>query len=66
MQIAVLQEQKKAFSEKDEDEARESETIMFTAQHNSETNELNIDEALTKETQVTRIWICSLLRDMVL
>ncbi|KAJ4725174.1 Golgin family A protein [Melia azedarach] len=49
--IAVLQEQKKAFSEKDEDEARESETIMFTAQPNSETNELNIDEALTKETQ---------------
>ncbi|ESR65700.1 hypothetical protein CICLE_v10009632mg [Citrus x clementina] len=49
--VAVLEEQKKAGLEKDEDEAREIETDMLNGHPNSETNEVKVDKTLTKESQ---------------
>ncbi|KAH9652064.1 Golgin family A protein [Citrus sinensis] len=50
-EVAVLEEQKKAGLEKDEDEAREIETDMHNGHPNSETNEVKVDKTLTKESQ---------------
>lgn len=60
VQVAVLEEQKKAALEKDEDEAREIETDMHNGHPNSETNEVKVDKTLTKETQVTKVSLCFL------
>lgn len=60
MQVAVLEEQKKAGLEKDGDEAREIETDMLNGHPNSETNEVKVDKTLTKESQVTKVSLCFL------
>lgn len=57
MQVAVLEEQKKAGLEKDEDEAREIETDMLNGHPNSETSEVKVDKTLTKESQVTKSFL---------
>lgn len=62
VQVAVLEEQKKAGLEKDEDEAREIETDMHNGHPNSETNEVKVDKTLTKETQVTKVSLCFLFQ----
>ncbi|KAL5737541.1 hypothetical protein ACOSP7_030302 [Xanthoceras sorbifolium] len=49
--IAVLEERKKALEEKVEEEARESETNLFTDLSTSKTIEMNSETALKKETQ---------------
>ncbi|TXG67474.1 hypothetical protein EZV62_008749 [Acer yangbiense] len=49
--IVVLEERKKILEEKVEDEAKESETNLFTDLSTSKTNEMNSETALMNETQ---------------
>ncbi|KAK0602765.1 hypothetical protein LWI29_036766 [Acer saccharum] len=49
--IVVLEERKKILEEKVEDEAKESETNLFTDLSTSKTNEMISETALTNETQ---------------
>ncbi|KAK3199829.1 hypothetical protein Dsin_023244 [Dipteronia sinensis] len=53
--IAVLEERKKILEEKVEDEAKESETNLFTALSTSKTNEMNRETALKNKTQVRHL-----------
>lgn len=53
VQIVVIEDRKKAIEEKDEDETKETETNVFTNWSSSKRNELTVDKALMKETQVT-------------
>ncbi|KAK2639841.1 hypothetical protein Ddye_027636 [Dipteronia dyeriana] len=50
--IAVIEERKKILEEKVEDEAKESETNLFTALSTSKTNEMNSETALNCETEL--------------
>ncbi|KAK4849984.1 hypothetical protein QYF36_002645 [Acer negundo] len=49
--IVVLEERKKILEEKVDDEAKESETNLFTDLSTSKTNEMNSETALKNETQ---------------
>lgn len=53
MQIAVLEEQKKAVEEKVEEQIGEGETNTVTPSSASETKEPTMDEDLQQETEVS-------------